>query len=286
MTLLSFFGCLLTAYSPALAIFFGFVANDAALALLAISSAFFWLLSLLISALIWRIIPPLQSSQIFAIVVAVAAQEVFRYLYYVLISRAQPSLDLVTPNPRSPLNPPTRSLVAGFGFGVANSLVTYVDLLAQSIGPGVVVAKGGAGASMVFLGAITSSQFTLLNIAWNMVAFEGYQTRSWTRVLGTAAAHLAASVATLPPPNSLPYGFLISIFVCSAILVLSTYAAYRDVLPKFSQAAREAGVAREREREQREQRMSGSRPGQVGPEEGRARTRNTGVAAGHRGANG
>ncbi|KXS11656.1 Aph-1 [Gonapodya prolifera JEL478] len=195
MTALSFFGCLLTAYGPALVIFFGYVARDPTLTILSISSAFFWLLSLLLSALIWRIVAPLQSSLPFSVVVGVISQELFRWLYYMLLSRANSLFDLVSKHPTSPLNFPTRSLVAGFGFGAANSLVTYVSSLAQSAGPGVVVARACGGISMFFLSAILTSLFTLLNIAWNVVAFEGYRTRSWWRVAFVAVTHLGASMA-------------------------------------------------------------------------------------------
>jgi anterior pharynx defective protein 1 len=49
------------------------------------SSAFFWLMSLLVSSLLWFAVVPLRSQVAFAVPFAVVFQEIFRYLFYRLI---------------------------------------------------------------------------------------------------------------------------------------------------------------------------------------------------------
>ncbi|RUS21556.1 gamma-secretase subunit APH-1B-like protein [Endogone sp. FLAS-F59071] len=85
MTLLSFFGCGLTAYGPALAIFFLYVAKNAQLVLLMVSSAFFWLVSILFASAIWYLATPAQDNNVVTIAYSVLLQELFRWLLFLLI---------------------------------------------------------------------------------------------------------------------------------------------------------------------------------------------------------
>lgn len=45
-------------------------------------SAFFWLLSLLISSLLWFLVVPLREHLAFGLVFSVLFQELFRYFFY------------------------------------------------------------------------------------------------------------------------------------------------------------------------------------------------------------
>ena len=48
-------------------------------------SAFFWLLSMLLSSLWWLIIPPMQNQVAFQIAFAVLFQELFRWLFVLVL---------------------------------------------------------------------------------------------------------------------------------------------------------------------------------------------------------
>ena len=63
-------------------------------------SAFFWLLSLLFSSIIWYIAKAIAGSQILALglVFSVAFQELFRFLIYLLLSKADAYLRKLTEN--------------------------------------------------------------------------------------------------------------------------------------------------------------------------------------------
>ena len=56
MTLYSFIGCALTAYGPPAALFTITIASDPVKIIILILSAFFWLLSLLLSSILWKIV--------------------------------------------------------------------------------------------------------------------------------------------------------------------------------------------------------------------------------------
>jgi len=90
MTVTAFFGCALTAYSPPLALFIVTIAKDPVRVIILILSAFFWLLSLLFSSIIWYIAKAIAGSQILAVglVFSIAFQELFRFLIYLLLSKA------------------------------------------------------------------------------------------------------------------------------------------------------------------------------------------------------
>ena len=63
MTALSFFGCAFTAYGPALALFLFTIASDPVKIIILILSAFFWLLSLLFSSVLWLIVTQFSVSR-------------------------------------------------------------------------------------------------------------------------------------------------------------------------------------------------------------------------------
>ena len=56
MTIFTFFGCALTAYGPPFSLFLMTIASDPVKIIILILSAFFWLLSLLFSSILWKIV--------------------------------------------------------------------------------------------------------------------------------------------------------------------------------------------------------------------------------------
>uniref|UniRef100_A0A8C3KJQ3 Gamma-secretase subunit APH-1 n=1 Tax=Calidris pygmaea TaxID=425635 RepID=A0A8C3KJQ3_9CHAR len=95
MTLAVFFGCTFIAFGPALGLFLFTIARDPLRIIILIAGAFFWLVSLLLSSLIWFIAvkasdPRDEALQkgllIFGVMFSVLLQEAFRFLYYKLLS--------------------------------------------------------------------------------------------------------------------------------------------------------------------------------------------------------
>lgn len=106
-----FFGCILVAFGPLAALFFVVIAKRAQLVILSLSGAFTWLVAILVSATLWRIIPPLKSSIEATIPVSVVVQEVARYIFYTLYTRTERAvLKVTTSSHQFPLNDITSAL--------------------------------------------------------------------------------------------------------------------------------------------------------------------------------
>ncbi|XP_015750176.1 PREDICTED: gamma-secretase subunit Aph-1-like [Acropora digitifera] len=82
MTLMVFFGCTFIAFGPAFALFSLTVAKDAEQVIVLIASAFFWLLSLLLSSIWWTVVSPLKKQLAFGMAFSVLFQELFRLAFY------------------------------------------------------------------------------------------------------------------------------------------------------------------------------------------------------------
>lgn len=85
MALVEFFGCLFLAFGPPVSMFVLTIAKDPVRVIVLITSAFFWLVSLLLSALLWFVVTPLKDNLEFAMFFSVIFQELFRYLFYLFI---------------------------------------------------------------------------------------------------------------------------------------------------------------------------------------------------------
>ena len=88
MTVEIFFGCALLAYGPPLALFTLTVATDPVRVIILIISAFVWLLSLLLSSILWLAVVPLREEMAFGVVFSVLFQEGFRLGFYFLLRKA------------------------------------------------------------------------------------------------------------------------------------------------------------------------------------------------------
>lgn len=80
MTVLDFFGCAFLAFGPPLAMFTLTVSSEPMRIIILIASAFFWLISLLLSSILWYAVVPLQNDLAFGLVFSVLFQEAFRYI--------------------------------------------------------------------------------------------------------------------------------------------------------------------------------------------------------------
>ncbi|KAJ3014787.1 hypothetical protein HKX48_004963 [Thoreauomyces humboldtii] len=157
MTALSFFGNAFTAYGPALAVFLLHVGKQAQLVILLMTSAFFWLLSILVTSIFWYIITPLQTTPTATIFLGVTLQEGFRYLFFLLMRKAETGLNTISHSPTSRFNRPNNAFVTGLGFGAMSGLISYIPQLAESSGPAILESQSCPGMDVFFLGAFVFS---------------------------------------------------------------------------------------------------------------------------------
>ncbi|KAI8379418.1 gamma-secretase subunit Aph-1 [Radiomyces spectabilis] len=226
MSLYSFFGCLLIAYGPILSIFFLYIARNARHVLLMVASAFFCLIALLLSSVIWYFAKATQFNHAVSIVYSITIQELLRWCFFRLLIRAEAGLNIVSVNPKSPFNRSMFAFVSGFGYALMTSLVSYISLLVESIGPGVIMCPSCPQVTVFFVSAITTTLFSLLHMAWMMIAFEGFANitrwRGVLQVIWVVASHYGASYATMMNGSSTIYlGCVYAIIVCMVLLSVS-----------------------------------------------------------------
>jgi hypothetical protein len=88
-----------------------------------VPSAFFCLIALLLSSVIWYAARSVQTMSTISILYSVGIQEIFRWCYFLLIQRAEAGLNLVAKYPSSPYNK------IEFGFGNRSNDLLAVDSL-------------------------------------------------------------------------------------------------------------------------------------------------------------
>ncbi|KAF9988933.1 gamma secretase complex protein [Mortierella antarctica] len=230
MTLVTFFGCALTAYGPSLAIFFGCIAPNAQLVILMVSSAFFWLLSLLLASAIWFIAKSSQHTYTSTIIYTVLLQELFRWFLFHLISRAEKGLNMVAHHPTSKFNRSGYAFAAGLGFGLMFGIISFITQLVQSLGPGVLMCVSCPNLSLYFVSALTTSLLILHHCAWMMISFTGFTQRSYARIVWVIVSHYGASYLTLlNSSKTVPLGCAYSLVANAVLLVASVVIVVADL---------------------------------------------------------
>ncbi|XP_069482816.1 gamma-secretase subunit APH-1A-like [Ambystoma mexicanum] len=208
MTLPIFFGCAFIAFGPALALFLFTVVRDPLRVIILVAGAFFWLVSLLFSSLVWFI--GMKASDpndkalrsgllIFGVVFSVLLQELFRFLYYKLLRKANEGLVALSDNGLSPISIQQMAYVAGLGFGIMSGAFSMINILVEALGPGTVGMFGDS--HLYFLtSAFMTMVLTLLHTFWGVLFFHGCETRRWWELVIVILLHLIVSGLTFLNP--------------------------------------------------------------------------------------
>ncbi|XP_063222434.1 gamma-secretase subunit Aph-1 [Bacillus rossius redtenbacheri] len=226
MTVMEFFGCAFLAFGPPLAMFAFTIANDPIRIIILIASSFFWLLSLLLSALFWFAVVPLQHELAFGLVFSVLFQELFRFFIYKLLRRAETGLQKVAENTeRITSNKHILAYVAGLGFGVISGAFSLVNVLADAVGPATMGLK--AGSQFFFVtSAATSLCFILLHTFWGVIFFSAADRRNYVQIACVVGGHMMASCFTLFNRDQLYAASLVPLYsVTAATGVLAFHVA-------------------------------------------------------------
>lgn len=195
MTLLEFAGCTLTAFGPAMSMFIVTIMNDPVRVIILIASSFFWLLSLLLSSMVWFVLP-IKQQVWFGVLASVLIQELFRYFLYLLLRKAERGLKRLLVHSLVSNNKHMLSYVSGLGFGVMSGLFSLINILAEVGGPGTMGLRGGYSAFCIVSSVFTA--FTiLLHIFWGILFFHGLNTESKNLILYVITSHIIVSEVTL-----------------------------------------------------------------------------------------
>ncbi|XP_076808776.1 gamma-secretase subunit Aph-1b-like [Clavelina lepadiformis] len=218
MPLMVFFGCMFVAFGPSLALFVFTVMKFPLRIILLVVGAFFWLLSLLFSALLWLAVVPLREELAFSLVFSVIFQELMRFALFKLMNKAETGLeDALSEEERRSIASHKLSYVSGFGFGLMSGLFSVINVLSNSIGPGN-VGITGASPNFFLVSSFLASSFILLNTFWNVIIFNAYKKRKLAPIAIVILMHMLVSCLTLL--NTLPHSIYVSLIVSYVSLIL------------------------------------------------------------------
>ncbi|XP_075907984.1 gamma-secretase subunit APH-1A-like isoform X2 [Petromyzon marinus] len=201
MSLGVFFGCTFIAFGPALALFVLTVAADPVRVIILIAGSFFWLVSLLVSSLVWFVVSVVtdrtnvqlqQELLTLGVFLSVCLQELSRFGYYCLLSRAERGLASINMDGQPPITTHQMAYAAGLGYGLVSGAFSVVNTLAQAAGPGTVGIHGDS--QYYFLSsAFMTMALVLLHTFWGVVFFHGCEKRRWVAVSLVVGSHFLVS---------------------------------------------------------------------------------------------
>ncbi|XP_076984257.1 gamma-secretase subunit APH-1B isoform X2 [Tamandua tetradactyla] len=222
MTAAVFFGCAFIAFGPALALYIFTIATHSLRIIFLIAGAFFWLVSLLLSSLIWFVAGTIIGNKdeplkkyllIFGVLVSVIIQEAFRFSYYHLLKKANEGLKTISPF-ETALSMRLLAYVSGLGFGIMSGVFSFVNTLSDSLGPGTVGIHGDS--PQFFLSsAFMTLVVILLHVFWGVIFFDGCEKKHRCTLLIVLLTHLLVSALTFLSPY-----YVISLVSAYIILVL------------------------------------------------------------------
>ncbi|XP_023339759.1 gamma-secretase subunit Aph-1 isoform X2 [Eurytemora carolleeae] len=226
MTVETFFGCAFLAYGLPLALFALTIAKDPVRIIVLILSSFFWLLSLLCSAILWNVVVPLKEEIAFGLCFSVFFQELFRLFIYLLLKKADLYLRRLTESEPTQifLNPHLLAYTVGLGFGLMSGAFSLMNVLADALGPGTV---GLAGQPQDFF--LVSSCMTLcmilLHTCWGVIFFSSMDNGQYYLSLYVFISHMLVSCLTLLNKR---YLYVASVLPAYIVLALTGVLAARQ----------------------------------------------------------
>ena len=233
MSLLATFGYAFIAYGPLVVLFVLTVARNAYQVILLMTGAFFWLLSLFLSSVIWAMVPPLRDTPVFTLPFSVLLQELFRFLYFLLLRKADKVLEIVSEDTSS-LRKHKVAYVSGMGFGVIAAVVAFANILKLSGGPAVVGINNGGSEFFVLSSAFGANILVILHICWGVLVFNGLHkcydktgtAEGAFKILLSVGTHLFVSfLSLLNQEHSTAYFLVFAHIVALGLIAYSLHTA-------------------------------------------------------------
>ena len=144
-----------------------------------VGSAFMWLCAMLVTSIFWQIeiaaTKAVTTGTLFPIIFGVFFQEVFRYLYWKLLKKAEDGLNTLGDDGSGRTSKAKQAMVAGLGFGVMSQIMQANIVIQAAAGPWTMETPGGScpGYSIFFISSVTSALFGMMNISWSVIMYMG-----------------------------------------------------------------------------------------------------------------
>ncbi|CAI2309269.1 unnamed protein product [Caenorhabditis sp. 36 PRJEB53466] len=242
--------CYVASFSPAITLFYSFIAHDPVRIILFFLGSFFWLVSLLVSSISWFALTALfPNSFLVSLGVCIVAQELARVAYFMLLKKAQKGLNKITRQGQISVAPGVSdlhnarhmlALVCGLGMGVIAALFNTMNAFAVFSGPGTiglpealergVVDQNRAGKYLPLCYSLSAILHTLFHVTWTIMMWDtchkiGRIPSAFVPGAAAVVSHLLVSF--LSSLNS--RGFFVIVFSVQ-FLVLIICIAYCNVI--------------------------------------------------------
>lgn len=226
MTAETFFGCAFIAYGLPAALFILTIAKDPVRIIVLILSAFFWLLSLLLSAILWNVVVPLKEELAFGVVFSVLFQEGFRLSIYLLLKKADVYLRQLTESEPTQIfqNPHLLAYTVGLGFGLMSGAFSMLNVLADALGPGT-VGMDGKPQNFFLVSAFMTLCMILLHTCWGIIFFSSMDKGRYLLTAYVVLSHLLVSCLTLLNQR---YLYVATVLPALTVLIISVVLAVRQ----------------------------------------------------------
>jgi anterior pharynx defective protein 1 len=178
-------------------------------------------------------VPPLRDKPAFTLPFSVLLQELFRYLYFLLLRKADKVLEIVSEDSSS-LRKHRIAYVSGMGFGVIAAVVAFANTLKLSGGPAVVGVGDGGSQFFVLSAAFGANILVILHMCWGVLMFSGlhmvYDRTSTAegafKITLTIATHLLlSSLSLLNQSHSTAYHLVLAHLVAVCLIGYSLFSA-------------------------------------------------------------
>ncbi|KAF2073363.1 hypothetical protein CYY_005333 [Polysphondylium violaceum] len=117
----------------------------------------------------------------------------------------------------------------GTGSGITYAFIMYASILWESTGPGALFSESCPTVNLFMISALTTLFITILHVAFNILAFQGYRSKKYHLVLYVLLAHFAVSYLTLLNQKKSCIGSLVPITGITIFTVIfSIYSLLRS----------------------------------------------------------
>ncbi|CAH0714628.1 unnamed protein product, partial [Brenthis ino] len=199
------------------------IANDPIRIIIMIAAAFGWLLSFLVSSLLWYAVVPLRTYLAFGMVFAIIIQEAFRYGMYLLLKVTEAGLKVISENHDGRSHKLEMAYVSGLGFGTMSGAFAIINVLADSVGPGTLGLHSGTEYFFVTSAAMTLCM-TLLNTFWSVIFFSGLDNKNYLKIAWVFCSHFFVSGLSLLNKKEL---YAVTILPSYIVLIITAIIAFR-----------------------------------------------------------
>merc|ERR1712100_63601 len=230
MTYVLVAACAVFVLAPALAFWLFFMRRQPLLLILALGSAFAWVVALLLTSLVWWLTFPLRNVFLLAVLESVFFQELFRWLFFRGYLRIEPFFRAgAAQRPRVADNQERletwlNSAAVGYGFGVAQVFIMYIGLLFDAFGPATLPSEHCPSFSVFTISAFQCLLFLVIHVALGVVAWPAYRARNVPLIAVVVGGHAVMALLSLLNVTGL---CLVGFFSGAVVLALLLAVAVR-----------------------------------------------------------